>query len=959
MNRREESGRRARRPAGLRAHLLGFVLVLLLPVLALGAATAWQMAQALRGAFEGGLLQTTRALALALDRHIETKLEVATTLARAPLMERGDFEAARSWASEVAARLDAWVVVNEAEPGHRQVLNTRLPPGAPLPLPSPPGAGAWALIRQVVETRRPAVSDLFTGRATAVATVAVAAPVFDAAGAVRHVVVLASEPRDLSRLLAAQGLTGGAVAGLADGAGRIIARSRDDAPYIGAAAPEWYARTAGATEGLFEGRTAEGTPAIFGFHRLAAAPGWGVVLAEPLAAYRESWRRPLRLFLGGGALALAMGLALAWAVARRVLRPVARLVQTAEAVAGGARPASGAAVAETSEPVPVAEFAALRDATERAGKALSEAEARYRVLFEAAPFGVIVMDPATHRILDVNERACDEYGYTREEFLRLSIGDLDALGDAEAIRARGRAHALRPGLQEFEAQHRAKDGTLRDVLVRVQGVTVGGRRVSYGAHLDIGRRKAAEAAVRESAARLRLATEGAHVGTWELDLVTGLGRWSPEAVALFGAGRAGFTAADWSEAIHPEDRADAVAAWDKAVQEDAPYEVEFRAAVPDAAGRERWLLTRGRIERDAKGQPLRGAGVLMDVTARRRAEQGLRESEEILRLSMQAGRIGAYRRDIRAGVVRCAAETRQLHGVPPGEGPIPFEAWIGAILPADRARIRAEIAAAIAARAPELSYEYRLRDPAEGAVRHMEARACYQYDAAGRAVASLGVVIDVTARRLADEQRELLMREVDHRAKNALAVVQAAVRLTPKDDAAAFAAALEGRVRALARAQTMLSDAHWTGAELGALAEAELAPFAGEMHDAAAGGAARVMLQGPRVVLAPAAVQPVSMALHELVTNAAKHGALSVPAGRLEVAWGMDAAAGMLRLAWKELGGPSLGGAPDRRGFGSRMLEATVEGQLGGQLRQRWTADGLDCEILLPLERVMRRGAAA
>jgi PAS domain S-box-containing protein len=139
--------------------------------------------------------------------------------------------------------------------------------------------------------------------------------------------------------------------------------------------------------------------------------------------------------------------------------------------------------------------AALRDRAESARAAAAahaESEQRFRTFFETAPFGVIVIDPATHAILDVNRFACAEYGYTREEFLRLSITDIDALGDSAALRARGRAHAIRPSMQEFEAQHRTKDGALRDVLVRVQGVRVGGRDVSFGVHLDITARKAAE-----------------------------------------------------------------------------------------------------------------------------------------------------------------------------------------------------------------------------------------------------------------------------------------------------------------------------------------------------------------------------------------------------------------------------------------------------------------------------------
>jgi two-component sensor histidine kinase len=98
------------------------------------------------------------------------------------------------------------------------------------------------------------------------------------------------------------------------------------------------------------------------------------------------------------------------------------------------------------------------------------------------------------------------------------------------------------------------------------------------------------------------------------------------------------------------------------------------------------------------------------------------------------------------------------------------------------------------------------------------------------------------------------------------------------------------------------------------------------------------------------------MVLHELATNAAKHGALSVPAGSVAVTWRVGQRAGedrLLHLRWAESGGPAIGGAPARRGFGSRVIEATARGQLGGSVERRWEASGLVCEIVVPLARVV------
>jgi PAS domain S-box-containing protein len=223
-----------------------------------------------------------------------------------------------------------------------------------------------------------------------------------------------------------------------------------------------------------------------------------------------------------------------------------------------------------------------------------------------------------------------------------------------------------------------------------------------------------------------------------------------------------------------------------------------------------------------------------------------------------------------------------------------------------------------------------------------------------------GIMRDVSARKADEARRLLLAREVDHRAKNVLAVVQAVLRLTPADDPRAFAAAVEARVAALSRAHSLLAEGGWAGADLRAVAERELAPYA-----AAAGrhhGPPAVSLDGPPVPLAPAAVQPFAMVLHELATNAAKHGALSVPGGRVSARWRADRRAGedgTLRLRWAETDGPPLAGAPARRGFGARLVEATVRGQLGGAVERRWEPPGLVVEVSVPLARATADAARA
>jgi two-component sensor histidine kinase/CheY-like chemotaxis protein len=204
------------------------------------------------------------------------------------------------------------------------------------------------------------------------------------------------------------------------------------------------------------------------------------------------------------------------------------------------------------------------------------------------------------------------------------------------------------------------------------------------------------------------------------------------------------------------------------------------------------------------------------------------------------------------------------------------------------------------------------------------------------------------AKREAEEHLVLLLREVDHRAKNALAVALSLIRLAPRNvTPAAFAAAAEGRITAMARAHALLARGAWTGAELQALAESELPAHLGQ-----------VRLAGPPARLSAEAVQPVAMLLHELATNAVKHGALSVPGGEVHIGWEFLPADQALRLRWTESGGPALAGPPGRRSFGLRLVTQLAERQLGARLTLDWAPAGLRATLTLPAARAAPDGSA-
>ncbi|MEJ0028575.1 MAG: HWE histidine kinase domain-containing protein [Rhizomicrobium sp.] len=225
-----------------------------------------------------------------------------------------------------------------------------------------------------------------------------------------------------------------------------------------------------------------------------------------------------------------------------------------------------------------------------------------------------------------------------------------------------------------------------------------------------------------------------------------------------------------------------------------------------------------------------------------------------------------------------------------------------------------------------------------------EERWCFVVAAAtfsmdGRLMQIGGVTLDITERKATEQRQELLAREVDHRARNALAVVQSIVRLTKADDIAGYSKAVEGRVRALAHVHDLLSQARWEGADIRRLIAEEMAPYT-------SADASRVTLDGPSMLVDSSRAQTISLALHELATNAAKYGALSEPEGKVAIAWSVEN--GALGIAWRESDGPAVL-PPVRSGFGSKIINASVAAQRGGGASFDWKPQGLRCALTIPL----------
>jgi two-component system sensor kinase FixL len=420
------------RAFGLRVHLALLMLAVLLPALAFGGAALWQAVDAHRAAVEAQVRGTARALALAVDRDIAAHLALAAALADMPEADpdTGDLREFADLAQRLVLSLSAWAVLSEAGTG-QQLVNTRLPPGAPLPAKPLPGGPR----DQVEATGRAVVVDLFRAQATAEPVIGVMAPVLRD-GKVVRVVGVWTDPTQLSRMLAAQDLPMDGFATVIDRQGAVIARSVNHARFVGQRVsdvdrPDWLA------ERMLRTRNLEGREMLIAMTPLAHAPGWMMAVAEPWARFSDARAGSILRLIGGGFGALALGSIVAVALARRILRPVQMLARDAALVVSGPTPAARA-------PSGIRELdslaSAIGDAREElrdraAAAAAAEAEARAQ-----RDLLVSVIDATAEPVFAKDRRGClrlvnlamaRTFNRTKESMVGLHTRDTAPAAEAE------------------------------------------------------------------------------------------------------------------------------------------------------------------------------------------------------------------------------------------------------------------------------------------------------------------------------------------------------------------------------------------------------------------------------------------------------------------------------------------------------------------------------------------------
>lgn len=551
-------------------------------------------------------------------------------------------------------------------------------------------------------------------------------------------------------------------------------------------------------------------------------------------------------------------------------------------------------------------------------------------------------------ILRANKAEMDMLGYAPDEYIGRHVAQFHA--DAPVIGDILQRLSCGEPLNRYPARLRARDGTVKHVLITSNSRFVDGKFVNTRCFTtDVTELRAAEEARQASEARLAATYEAASVGISETDENGRFLRVNDSLCRITARSRDELLGMTFFDYTDPDDQAEDAELYARQVRGDIEnYTVRKRALRPDGSVRDLDIFSSS--VRDAAGRFLYGVRVAQDVTVTKQMEDRLREGEQRMRDLLEAlpaaiyttdaeGRINFYNR----AAVEMAGRTPQ-----PGDewcvtwklywpdgSPLPHDQCPMAVALRENRAVRGAEAVAErpdGRRVPFIPYPTPLRD------------------AAGNLIGAINMLVDISERRKAENAQKVLIDELNHRVKNTLATVQSLANQTARHavDLQEFLPTFMGRLLALARAHDLLTQRNWQNAPFEQLVRDIVAPVSG----------GRVVTEGAHVDLDARTALSVTMVLNELLTNAAKHGALSVPEGSVSLAWQVhrsEQQQGRLEFEWRERGGPIVA-PPRRRGFGTRLMERCVEHDLAGEFDLVFEPGGTRCRTIFPLVLPMTNG---
>ncbi len=574
--------------------------------------------------------------------------------------------------------------------------------------------------------------------------------------------------------------------------------------------------------------------------------------------------------------------------------------------------------------------------------ALREREAQLTAFINQTTAGFAQVD-LDGRFTLVNDRFCEIAGWSREELLDKTMQEITHPDDL-ARNVPLFERSVREGTPyTHEKRYVRKDGgtvwvnNSVAVIRRPDGEPFGVLSVT----LDVTQRREAEEQLRKREETLRLATETAGMATWELDLATMEGLWSPNRFDLLGMPRRDDSMgnyAQWIERVHPADRAFVAAAAQRCFDTAIPYTIEYRILRADD-GSERWLQSHGSRIDYPDARPSRFVGVSFDITARKRAEEELRESEHRFRAIFEEA--NDFLITTTLDNVVSSVNPAVLATLGYTEAEIVGRS-IAEFMDADQFAISMEAFRQKLTRGgtTRLTIKVRAKDGRELV---WEVNSRLNLDEHGNPIALHAIARDVTEAKRAEAHLRLLIDELNHRVKNTLAIVQGIAQQSFKQDMPIeqARAAFEGRLATLAKAHNLLTEEHWGAVSMRQIVGDAVAPH---------GEASRFEIEGPDLPIQPKTAISLALAMHELATNAVKHGALSAAEGKVLIAWRRthEEGPGGFSLIWEEHGGPAVD-VPTRRGFGTRMIERGLAAELGGTVTIEFRLEGLVCRVEAPL----------